>query len=290
EDLEIKVSSFYRKVSNPVLSGLQLAWGDLSVYDVFPHPLSDLFSGSEVVLTGRYSGVGAKTIELSGARYGNRQRFAYETNFPAVATAHEFVPRLWAVRKIAYLQDQIRLHGESGELKQTIVKLAQEYGIITDYTAYLVLEEDDRAAQRGDPRLHFAQQIRRNQPLAARAKKAPHAEKAESGGAANRVSLRNNRMAGDAFNAYVLDFDAEENAPTLAPAILRAGNRTFYNTDGRWVDNLYIPDTDTIRIEAYSDEYYRLARRSRGVARTMALGERVVFVMDGRNYEIVPPL
>ena len=42
EDLELKLSSFYTKVSSPVLSNLKLDLGN-QVYDVYPKELPDLF-------------------------------------------------------------------------------------------------------------------------------------------------------------------------------------------------------------------------------------------------------
>jgi len=289
EDIELKVSSFYRKVANPVLSGLQLFWGDLSVHDVFPQTLPDLFSGSEVVVVGRYSGLGHKAIELTGSRYGREHRFVYEAAFPSVATQHEFVPRLWAVRKIAYLQDQIRLHGENAELKEAIIKLAKEYGIITDYTAYLVLEEGEQMVRRGGRRGVLADQINRSSGLRRRAAAAPAMEQAAVGRDANRVSMRNVAMAKSSLGAYVIDFDDKGDGPTSAGAnIRRVANRTLYNLDGRWIDNAHDPDRETIQVKAFSEEYFELARRSRLAARFMAQGERVVFALEGKTYEIVP--
>ena len=289
EDIEVKVSSFYRKVANPVLGGLQISWGDLSVHNVFPQTLPDLFSGSEVMVVGRYSGIGHKAIELTGSRSGREHRFVYEADFPSVATKHEFVPRLWAVRKIAYLQDQVRLHGESQEVKDAIIKLAKEYGIITDYTAYLVLEEGEQVARRGGQRHFMADQIQRHSVLQTRAKAAPTAEHAAVGRAANRVSMRNLMMADTISGAYVVDFDDDGSSPASAPpAIARVANRTLYNLDGKWIDNACDPSRTTVKVKAYSKEYFELARRNPLAAKFMALGERVIFVLDGTTYEIIP--
>ena len=44
---------------------------------------------------------------------------------------NSFIARLWATRKVGYLLDKIRLHGDSDELKETVVKLARKWGIVT---------------------------------------------------------------------------------------------------------------------------------------------------------------
>src|SRR5262249_12931057 len=63
---------------------------------------------------------------------------------------NSFIPRLWASRKIGYLLEEIRLHGESAELKDEVIRLSKEHGILTPYTAFLVEEPGSRPP---DPRL-----------------------------------------------------------------------------------------------------------------------------------------
>jgi Ca-activated chloride channel family protein len=48
------------------------------------------------------------------------------------------------VRRVGYLLDEIRLHGETAERKNEVTQLARQYGIVTPYTAYLILEEEAR--------------------------------------------------------------------------------------------------------------------------------------------------
>ena len=57
-------------------------------------------------------------------------------------TASSFLPRLWAVRRVGFLLDEIRLRGESKEVKDEVVTLAKAYGIVTPYTSYLILEDE----------------------------------------------------------------------------------------------------------------------------------------------------
>ena len=57
---------------------------------------------------------------------------------------HEFIPRLWATRRVGYLLDEIRLHGENAELRDEVTELARKYGIVTPYTAYLIVEDEER--------------------------------------------------------------------------------------------------------------------------------------------------
>ena len=151
EDLELKVSSFYAKVSNPVLSDLALTFPDVGVHDLYPKALPDLFKGSQLVAVGRYSGSGARAVKLTGKTGDETQVMAHDVAFPEKEEANSFIPRLWAIRKIGYLLDEVRLRGENAELKEEIVRLAKLHGVVTPYTSFLVLEDDAQLRLAGGP-------------------------------------------------------------------------------------------------------------------------------------------
>ncbi len=148
ESIEVKVSTLYDKVAAPVFSDLAIDVVGLETYDVYPKPLPDLFHGGEVAVVGRYKGDGPKAIKLKGRLAGRPAELVYESVFGQEPKA-PFLPRIFAVRKVGYLLDQIRLHGENEEVKQEIVKLAKEFGIITPYTSYLVVEDEARISRLG---------------------------------------------------------------------------------------------------------------------------------------------
>ncbi|MBK6530235.1 MAG: hypothetical protein IPF99_11705 [Deltaproteobacteria bacterium] len=61
--------------------------------------------------------------------------------------ANDFIPRVWATRKVGYLLDEIRLRGENPEIRESVVQLARRFGIVTPYTSYLVTEESAPAPE-----------------------------------------------------------------------------------------------------------------------------------------------
>jgi Ca-activated chloride channel family protein len=145
EDLEVKVSNFFAKIKEPVLANVKLTFPDgARVSKLYPSALPDLFKGEELVLVGRYSGKAAGKLSLEGTVNGVPQKFAYDVQFPEAAGEHEFIPRLWATRRIGYLLDEIRLRGESAEVRDEVTELARKYGIVTPYTAYLIHEDEVR--------------------------------------------------------------------------------------------------------------------------------------------------
>jgi Ca-activated chloride channel family protein len=154
EDIEVKVSGLYSKISHPVLASLKLsATNDVSFLEVYPAQLPDLFHGSQLVVLGRYSGKGPAAIKLTGTVGKEAKEFVYELTFPDKTTDDKgFIEEIWARRKVGYLLDQIRANGEKTELVEEVTKLAKKYGITTPYTSYLIVPDAPTPIARGDGR------------------------------------------------------------------------------------------------------------------------------------------
>ncbi len=143
EDIEVKVSALYDKISHPVLTELKLKTGSgVMLTEMYPNQLPDLFHGGQLVVLGRYNGHGAAALTLSGKVGEEAREFVYETTFPEkTGDERAFVEGLWARRKVGYLLDQIRTNGEQKELKDEVIALAKKHGIATPYTSYLVVPD-----------------------------------------------------------------------------------------------------------------------------------------------------
>lgn len=145
EDIEVKVSTFFTKIKEPVLANPSLKFPDgVKVSKLYPNPLPDLFKGEELILTGRYTTGSKGHVLLEGTVNGQKKQYEYAVEFPNANAENEFIPRLWATRRVGYLLDEIRLRGESKELKDEVAELARQFGIVTPYTAYLILEDEAR--------------------------------------------------------------------------------------------------------------------------------------------------
>ena len=302
EDIEVKVSAFFSKVAQPVLSGLKLAWDGLDVYDVFPKQLPDLFAGGEIVVLGRYRGGSQHAIKLAGRRAGETLTFNYSRDFPKLDERHDFLPRLWAIRKVGYLLDLIRQNGENEELKSSVVELALEYGIITPYTSYLVKEQSQLASVAPGTDLRRAMHDVMQQEIAAgRELKDDFAEKmqATSGRAAVQQSAQNNTMRNadrDAGfgNAVAAAPNEEEAHETQVQLVRNVGRRAFVlnrrtAAADQWVQSDIQLNMKRRNVAQYSAEYFRLANSSAEIARILAAADLPVFEHNGEIIEIVPP-
>jgi Ca-activated chloride channel family protein len=149
EAIDGKVTRLFSKMSHPVLTNLALEMPGVKVTEMYPKELPDLFRGGQLVLLGAYEGSGDSAIRLTGRLADKTEKLTYEGTFPQKTTDKPFIGPLYANRKIGFLLDQIRLHGENRELKDEVVRLSLAYGIETPYTSYLVLENEAQYKQYG---------------------------------------------------------------------------------------------------------------------------------------------
>ena len=144
EDIEVKVSSFFTKINHPVLTNLSLDMGAVETDLVYPREMPDLFRGTQVTLIGRYRNAGdipLTNLRLTGRTGGQTRTFDYQNlRFPLDSGSNDFLPRLWATRRVGWLMEQVRSNGEQKELTDEITDLGTRYGIVTPYTSYLALE------------------------------------------------------------------------------------------------------------------------------------------------------
>jgi Ca-activated chloride channel family protein len=107
EDIEIKVSGFFKKISDPVLTELALKFAGIEISHMYPQELPDLFQGSQLIILGKFEGQGNSNVILSGLAENDKKTYEYQVNFFREKDKNTFVPLLWATRRIGYLIDQI---------------------------------------------------------------------------------------------------------------------------------------------------------------------------------------
>ena len=145
ERIDEAISSFYSRISTPVLSNVSVEFDGVRAEDAYPYPLPDLFAGEQLVWAGRYRRGGDTTVTLTGVVNGQERVFRYPDQRLVNSGGEPAVARLWATRKIGALLEQVRRQGANQELIDAIVELSTAYGIVTPYTSYLVLEPQLRA-------------------------------------------------------------------------------------------------------------------------------------------------
>jgi Ca-activated chloride channel family protein len=297
ENIEVKVSALVDKVASPVLTDLKLSIPDLGEHDVYPRALGDLFKGQQLVIVGRYGKQGARAITLSG-RIGKREvSYVYEATFDDQAR-HEFLPRLWAVRKVGFLLDEIRRNGEQAELVAEIRKLGIRHGIVTPYTSFLVVEEEEMLRRRLGRFPASSPDGGQGGPMTPGA---PEAEirslrerQAEATDARKALKKKEPMGRGAVAGARIAESlkDAEDAGEHSGVGVKTVGGKTFRLKEGVWVDTALEefeknnPDAPRKRVTYLGDDYDQLLADDR-LVRFLAAGARVKFVFDGTIYEVV---
>ncbi|MBX9689029.1 MAG: VWA domain-containing protein [Candidatus Obscuribacterales bacterium] len=143
ESLEVALSSFYDKIKSPVLSNVKLSFDGVQVKDMYPRNVKDIFAGTQVLLLGKYKGSGNGSCHMTGTINGVAKAYSFPLKFDEQELGHTYLPRLWAMRRIAHLTEVAQSNGENREIIDEIVALSKKYGIISNYTSYLVTDPSE---------------------------------------------------------------------------------------------------------------------------------------------------
>jgi Ca-activated chloride channel family protein len=311
EDIEVKVSAFFDKVNHPVLTNLRLDMGPVRTDLVYPRALPDLFKGTQVALVGRYRNeqdLASVTLRLSG-NASPTQTFTYPgLRFPRRDERHEFLPRLWATRRVGWLMEQIRSNGENRELVDEVVDLGTRFGIVTPYTSFLALEPGaqvnaDDFSGRGRPGVialeSQPQSAPRTRPRVSRPSPAsptapgppppaaPPPVTSDPQVVTGRGAVELSRESRRQQEAIALD---EVVVTGAEGGIQRVGDKTFYLRGGVWTDAEIEDDTrlPETALEFGTPAYFDLVTRTPELARYFSLGEQVAVIHDGHVYRVRP--
>ena len=162
--VETAMGAILSKLRFPALVDLRIGETPVGLSEVYPAQLPDLFFGEELVVFGRYREPGSGRVVVTGRRNGRRARLVVPASFPRSEPRNDFIPRLWAARRIGELTRQIRLEGPSPALISQVRDLGLRYGILTEYTSYLVQEPLDLAGPDSPRRLEEDQLNRAASP------------------------------------------------------------------------------------------------------------------------------
>ena len=294
EDIELKVARVFKGLDGPVLAGAKLATVDEHgepqhgrVSELLPGVLPDFFADDQLVLLGRYTGSEPLHFALSGNYLGRERRFQLDFPLDGATRRNAFVPRLWASRKIAMLTDEIRDMGAADvsaeaaksnprlkELIDSIVALSTEFGILTEYTAFLALEGTDL-----NDRDDVLAEARRNFEGRAIGTRTGY------GSANQELNNSYQRVQGcvNLTNGY---WNAEMQRVAIT-TVQQVSDHALYRRGGRWVDSRFAADEKvepSRTVDFGSPEFFRLVERLAGEGRQTcaALEGEILIQVDGK--------
>jgi Ca-activated chloride channel family protein len=328
EDLEAHVSRLYEKISSPVMTdvAVDFEFDEAKVEEgkpvnrVYPGSVTDLFEGEQLVIVGRYKKHGASKVTIAG-NVGDEER---SFDFPAQLVqssgdeSYAFVEKLWALRRIGEIIDELDLRGKNDELVNELVALSTKHGIITPYTSFLA---DDQPNVGGRPvplaDLRFGadrarEQLRQLEVASGESGFEQRLDKKElqeatlaptNGGFAPPAS-----KPADADAAGFGGGGADGSAPGLvyrdlatgkdvaATAVQTVGSETLYKRGNTWIATSAAEvdlekDADKIQtVERFSDEYFKLiaanTQAENAVLARQQAGEELLIKLRGQIYRI----
>ncbi|MFO0750010.1 MAG: VIT domain-containing protein [Myxococcota bacterium] len=297
EDVNLAIASLYEQIAFPVLTDVELSIGDdAKTYAVLPNKVPDLFKGQQILIAGRYRGTGDALIRIRGRLGRETRTFDYEATFPEKTDEARFVPSLWAHRQVGFLLDQIRLNGESPELRDEVVQLAKQYGIVTPYTSWLVVDDSEleRRPPPPPPPWHPRplpepwEREGRNAPSPTAAPPADmKAEDAVMGGSASGDGFRQDRgkAAVDAAETVRL-YKEKKDDSSMVRAVKNLGGRVFTWNGTAWIDQKETAGLERVTVAPFSAAWTEVAKLSADLRAALGLGAEV-HVVVGRYLIVV---
>lgn len=137
EDIAFTIGQHFKRISKPILSDIEIDYGGLDAWDIYPKNSVDLFWGSRYVKMGLYKSTGEFRVQIKGNYLNQEQSFNQNLFFPD-SGGFRAVAILWARAKIDHLLELIEIYGETDELVQQVTDLSLRFQILTEYTAFYI--------------------------------------------------------------------------------------------------------------------------------------------------------
>ena len=300
ENVELKVAGVFRRLSGPVLGEPTLITLDkdeklspADISDVLPGRLPDMFAGEQVVVLGRYHDTKQLRFRLLGQAGQEKRKFRFSLKLKKARNGNAHVPRLWATRKIALLTEALRDFGAESsakvnmsdpkikELVDEIVRLSTEYGVLTEYTAFLAREG-----------MVFAQDMHRRAVSRATAEIQQKAVRKRTGQEAFNQDWNIGKSKGAVQvnrSNYYLDAKLEN---AKVDQVCQVADKAFYRKGNEWVDadlagkGKEVEQATPVKVTSPEFKHIvdQLVKENRQSC--LALGSNIRVVVNGKNYLI----
>lgn len=272
ESIETSVSSIFSKINTPVLSNIKIDFSDKDIRDIFPKELPDIFKGSQLMILGRYKDEGKANIKIEGNVSGKHKEMNYKVKFKS-EKENSFIPRLWASRKIGYLLEELRLSNNSNkELLDEVIRLSKKYGIVTEFTSFLVAED---VLLSETP----SAQLKRTE------EKMDMAKSFSKGSWAVSQSQNSNNLKAQTSNAPSFYYDQEGKKVDLNAKVKYAGKKAFFLKNQNWVDPTF-KEEKVLKIKIFSNAYFEILNKVPHTESYFMLGNKLSVNINGVNVQV----
>jgi Ca-activated chloride channel homolog len=246
ENVEVKVGQVFRRLSGPVLAAPKLTVLDQSgqettglVRELQPAQIPDIFEGDQLMVLGQYTQQRPIRFRLEGNFRGVQRQFDFTLDTATASTEHAYVPRLWASRRIAMLMEEVRAAGADGrrpsandprvkELVDEIVRLSMQYGLLTEYTAFLALEPGQPPGAPPPPAREADMRARQHLFESSAQRSGDEGVRMQQD-----MDLQRHTANVEQMNRWAASVDGRQRR---AAGVQHIGDRALFNRGQRWVD------------------------------------------------------
>ena len=137
-----QAKAFRRKLTRPVASDLKIEVAGVEVSDLEPKVLPSLYHGAPLRVYGRYKNGGVGEVKIRGSVNVMEFKKSAPLEFPKQDESNPELERMWAWHRIDALLKEADRGGTRNDVVPEIVRLGEAYSIATEYTSFLVLEND----------------------------------------------------------------------------------------------------------------------------------------------------
>ena len=141
-ELESAITGFYNVIANPVLIYPTIGFESPgTVTEIYPQNLPNLYIGSQMLVSGRYSVGGNTGINLQGQAFNQPIVYEYSADLvDSLVVERQFLTKIWAKQKIEHLLVMYYSYpedsAEAQAYRQQIVDVSMAYGVISPFTSF----------------------------------------------------------------------------------------------------------------------------------------------------------
>lgn len=136
--IEPALINFFDHLNSVVFSSIKFDFRNIKTFDRYPDEVASVSLNSNKLVLGRYRFQGKSRLQITANFHKSRRHYSYDLAFPDENKNHYFIVRLWALRKMGYLLNN--LINEKNDQKEIyeIVHLAKSYGLTLPILSYLL--------------------------------------------------------------------------------------------------------------------------------------------------------
>jgi len=128
-------------IDRPLLTNIQVRFGDAGVYEVAPEKIPDLLAERPLLLYGKYRGDRPTRIEITGRTGQGAFHHAVDLRPADARQENQALRALWARKWVEVLEDEFHMGGGK-PVEDAITDLGLFYNLLTPFTSFVAIDSE----------------------------------------------------------------------------------------------------------------------------------------------------